>query len=159
MLNERPGRTLADGPRRGSELKWIAEGDSGAGLPAPLVSRHRFHERVAWVVAAVFALACLALAIGFLRRAQEPARVLRSSLLPPPGSSFLPYNFAIAPDGSRLGFVALGPDGKTALWVRGLSSSNAQQLTGTEGATFPSGHPIASMLPSLRKGDSKPSIL
>ncbi len=119
------------------ELKWIAEGDSGAGLPAPLVSRHRFHERVAWVVAAVFALACLALAIGFLRRAQEPARVLRSSLLPPPGSSFLPYNFAIAPDGSRLGFVALGPDGKTALWVRGLSSSNAQQLTGTEGATFP----------------------
>jgi serine/threonine protein kinase len=107
------------------ELKWIAEADSSTGMPAPVVSRHKFRERLAWVVAAVFALACLGLALGFLPRAQQPARVVRSSLLPPPGSSFLPYNFAIA------------PDGKTALWVRGLSSPNAQQLAGTEGATFP----------------------
>jgi Tol biopolymer transport system component len=49
----------------------------------------------------------------------------------------LPYNFAIAPDGSRVAFVALGPDGLTSLWVRGLSSPNAQQLTSTQGATFP----------------------
>jgi serine/threonine protein kinase/Tol biopolymer transport system component len=119
------------------ELKWIAEGDSGAGLPAPAASRHKLRERLAWVVAAVLALGCLALIWGFLSRTPQPVRVLRSSLLPPPGSSFLPYNFAIAPDGSRLAFVALGPDGKTALWVRALSSSNAQQFEGTEGATFP----------------------
>jgi Tol biopolymer transport system component len=64
-------------------------------------------------------------------------RQVRSSVLPPSGSSFLPYNFAISPDGGKLAFVALGPEGKTALWVRALSTSSAQQLTGTEGAVGP----------------------
>jgi eukaryotic-like serine/threonine-protein kinase len=121
----------------GRELKWIAEGHSSAGLLAPAVSRHRLREQLGWIVAAVLALGCLALTWGFLSRTPQPPRVLRSSVLPPPGSSFLPYNFAIAPDGSRLAFVALGPDGRTALWVRALSFPNAQQLAGTEGATFP----------------------
>jgi len=57
--------------------------------------------------------------------------------LAPSGSSFLPYNFVISPDGGKLAFVALGPEGKTALWVRALSTSSAQQLTGTEGANDP----------------------
>jgi len=71
-------------------------------------------------------------------RHQTPApRALRAALLPPAGASFLPYNFSISPDGSRLAFVALGADGQTALWIRGLSSANAQQLAGTEGATYP----------------------
>jgi eukaryotic-like serine/threonine-protein kinase len=121
----------------GRELKWIAEGQSGTGLPAPAVSRQGLRERLGWIVAVVLALGCLALTWGLLSRTSQPARALRSSLLPPPGSSFLPYNFAIAPDGSRLAFVALGPDGRTALWVRALSFPNAQQLAGTEGATFP----------------------
>lgn len=121
----------------GLELKWIAEVDSVTGIPAQVVSRQKFRERLAWAVAAAVAIACVALSISFVRRVPQPTRVLRSSLLPPQGSSFLPYNFAIAPDGSRLAFVALGPDGKTTLWVRGLSSPNAQQLTGTEGVTYP----------------------
>jgi eukaryotic-like serine/threonine-protein kinase len=58
-------------------------------------------------------------------------------LLPPLNSSFLPYNFAVSPDGRHLAFVGLGPDGKTTLWVRALSGSGAQQLNGTEGASSP----------------------
>lgn len=120
-----------------AELEWIGEADSGSGMPAQVVRKDDFRKHLGWVVASVFLLACVALAIAFLGRTKQHAGMVRSSLLPPTGSSFLPYNFAIAPDGSRLAFVALGSDGKTALWVRGLSSPNSQQLTGTEGAAFP----------------------
>jgi Tol biopolymer transport system component len=58
-------------------------------------------------------------------------------LLPPPNFSFAPYNFAVSPDGTRLAFAAVGPDGKDTLWVRALSASGAQQLNGTESAAFP----------------------
>jgi eukaryotic-like serine/threonine-protein kinase len=121
----------------GLELRWISEIDSTLGAPTQSVRRRHWRERLAWAVAAAMALVCLALAVGFLRRAPQSPQLLRTSVLPPTGSSFLPYNFAIAPNSSRLAFVALGPDGKTALWVRGLSSPDSQQLSGTEGALYP----------------------
>ena len=84
------------------ELQWIAEAGSQAG-------------------------------IADSRRPASPAEpLLRSSLLPPPNFSFAPYNFALSPDGTRLAFVAVGPDGKDTLWVRALSATGAQQLNGTE---------------------------
>src|SRR6266542_1810251 len=43
-------------------LKWIAEGGSQAGVPAPLVARRRSRERLAWGVAAVLAAATIGLA-------------------------------------------------------------------------------------------------
>jgi len=119
------------------ELKWIPEAGLVTGMAAQVASRPRFRERLACAMAAGFAIACVTMAVWFLRRETPPVQVLRSSLLPPSGSSFLPYNFALAPDGSRVAFVAVGPDGGTNLWVRGLSSPNAQELTNTEGATYP----------------------
>jgi len=117
------------------QLEWLLESGSGAGIPVAATVRSRMREYLGWAVATL--LVALLLALGYYRRpAPQPAPV-RSSLLPPPNTAFLPYNFAISPDGSRLAFVALGPDGKTTLWVRGLSSSSAQQLTGTEGASYP----------------------
>ncbi|WP_035356077.1 winged helix-turn-helix domain-containing protein [Edaphobacter aggregans] len=117
------------------ELKWIS-GEVGltkASEPAP-----RRRERFAWGVAAL----CIALLtwLGVAHwRSIQPAesRHLRLSLLPPPSTSFVPYNFAIAPDGRRLAFAAAAQDGGTALWIRSLAAGAAQQLTGTEGATYP----------------------
>jgi eukaryotic-like serine/threonine-protein kinase len=119
------------------ELKWIDEIRTSGRSDAGVDLQRKRETRIAWAIAGVLALGLLWLAIVHLRRDLRPGPLLRASLLPPSGTSFLPYNFALAPDGSRLAFVALGAGGRTALWVRALSSRNAQQLTGTEGATYP----------------------
>jgi eukaryotic-like serine/threonine-protein kinase len=119
------------------ELRWVSEAASAGSASPSTATPFKFRERLAWIVAAALALVCLAMGIGLKRPVQLHEQVLRSSLLAPPGTSFLPYNFAIAPNGSRVAFVALGSDGLTSLWIRGLSSANAQQLSGTQGAIFP----------------------
>ena len=117
------------------ELTWIAE-ESRISKAPDAVPRRR--EKFAWGLAAL----CIALLMWFgfaqLRSTRQPERQqLRLSLLPPQFTSFVPYNFAISPDGRRLAFVAAAPDGGTALWIRSLASGTAQQLTGTKGAMYP----------------------
>jgi serine/threonine protein kinase len=121
------------------ELKWISGelGITQASEPAP---RHRgkLGERLAWGVAALCIALLTWLGVAHWRSLQSAeSRHLRLSLLPPPSTSFVPNNFAISPDGRRLAFVAAALDGGTALWIRSLAAGAAQQLTGTEGATFP----------------------
>lgn len=97
---------------------------------------------------AVFAAACvLFFFLGWLvnRRPSGPgaasgqvlSQPIRSSILPPPNWSFEHSSFSISPDGTRLAFVAFGPDGNDKLWVRALSAPNAQRINGTEGALLP----------------------
>ncbi len=121
------------------ELKWISEEVrlTQASEPAPRL-RQKVWERVAWGVAAV-CIAILAWLSVAHWRTRQPAETphLRLSLLPPESTSFVPYNFAISPDGRRLAFVAAAQDGGTALWIRSLAAGAAQQLTGTEGAAYP----------------------
>lgn len=63
--------------------------------------------------------------------------VVRSSLLPPPGTSFVPHSMALSPDGSHLAFVADSEDGSPSLWIRAMSATTARALAGTQGARFP----------------------
>jgi DNA-binding winged helix-turn-helix (wHTH) protein len=79
-------------------------------------------------------IACLALI--YSRRPANNEQLLRSSLLPPPNTLFLPYNFALSPDGTHLAFVAVG-SGKNLLWIRALSAVDAYALDDTDGARFP----------------------
>jgi eukaryotic-like serine/threonine-protein kinase len=121
------------------ELKWISGelGITKASEPAP---RHRgkLGERLAWGVAALCIALLTWLGVAHWRSIQSAeSRHLHLSLLPPPSTSFDPYNFAISPDGRRLAFVAAARDGGTALWIRSLAAGAAQQLTGTEGAMYP----------------------
>jgi serine/threonine protein kinase len=100
-------------------------------------SKPRAPERLAW--AAALLLVAILAGYGLLRSGTDsvPEPMVRSSLMPPPGLSFVPENFAISPDGSRLAFVAVGASGQSTLWVRSLSASSAQELRGAEGATYP----------------------
>ncbi|MGI8785733.1 MAG: protein kinase domain-containing protein [Acidobacteriota bacterium] len=122
----------------GLQLQWIAGGGSQPDVPFPSATRRRFSPRVAWVLAAICFLAAVALAATLIFRAPlPPVQLMRSSLPPPAGTSFVSRNFSVSPDGSRLAFVATRPDAKNTLWVRSLSASSAQQLNGTDGAMFP----------------------
>jgi len=91
-------------------------------------------ETVGWCLAALFLVVSIWLALLRSSSHGKTASELRVSLLPPPQTSFLPYSFAISPDGARLAFVALDGDGNSQLWIRALSAGTAQRLDGTEGA-------------------------
>jgi Tol biopolymer transport system component/predicted Ser/Thr protein kinase len=125
------------------ELKWVAEGGSAAGLPAPVVARRKSREKLAWVLVALFAVAALVAAFVSMRlwRTAGETRTVRASVLPPPKSSFrffgLSGAMALSPDGRFLAYVASIPEGKRILWVRPLDSVTEQALSGTEDATFP----------------------
>jgi eukaryotic-like serine/threonine-protein kinase len=71
---------------------------------------------------------------GPVRRTAGP---LRASILPPRNHWFTPNDFQVSPDGTRLAFVAAGPDGKSPLWVSSMVSSQAHEIPGTDGATSP----------------------
>lgn len=104
---------------------------------APLRRGIRARETLALGTVLVLLVACVLLALSKRRDAAPPSAVLRTAVTPPANASFLPYSFAISPDGSRLVFAAVDRAGKTALWIRALSASSAQRLEGTEDATFP----------------------
>jgi len=125
------------------ELKWISEGGSQTGVVAPVVSRSRCRERLAWVVAALLLLAVAALSALLLsRRPATAATVIRASILPPEGAEFVSTwidagPVEISPDGERIVFTARKGESPNLLWVRKLSEPNARPLAGTEGAQRP----------------------
>ncbi len=93
--------------------------------------------RLAWVAAAAL-LAAAGLAVPAVRHLREappdaPPET-RVDLVTPAGGDAL--SFALSPDGRQLVFVASG-DGASRLWLRSLSTTTAQPLAGTEGATYP----------------------
>ncbi len=132
------------------ELKWIAESGSQTGLPAPVAATRKSplgDARLAWILAAVFFLAVLALGyFAFSRPAPQQAHAVRFTLFPPEKWSLAGTGAVttgatapviISPDGQQIAFVAVSEEGKTLLWVRSLDTLTAQSFAGTEGASAP----------------------
>jgi Tol biopolymer transport system component/predicted Ser/Thr protein kinase len=121
------------------ELKWVAEGGAAAGLPAPLVSKRRNRERIAWAVAAALALIAAAAIAGYARRAPKPPEAVRASILPQQGTIFDPIDGPVAasPDGRQVAFTAKDADGRGSVWVRSLGSLESRKLEGTNDAYDP----------------------
>jgi Tol biopolymer transport system component len=116
------------------QLSWLAEGGSQVGLPAPVAQHRRNRERLAWGVAAALALAAAALAVGFVRRAPEPPRVVRFDVAQPAALT-LAGAPKVSPDGRTIAFVGTDPKGTTQIWLRALDDLQARPLAGTEGVT------------------------
>ena len=108
------------------QLEWIRE---GVGQEARAV-RASWRQVTAWALG----LGSLALLAGLLvgrGRPPEAGQTTRTSVLPPAGVSFAPFHFALSPDGTRLAFVGIGPDGQSSLWFRSLDAPGAQEIKET----------------------------
>ena len=150
------------------ELKWIAEGGSQTGMPAPISASRKSalgDGRLAWIVAAVFFLAASALGyFVYSRPAPQQAHAVRFTLFPPDKWSLAGTGAVttgatapvmISPDGQRVAFVAISGEGKSLLWVRSLDTLTAQSFAGTEGASAPFWSPDSRSLAFFAGGKLK----
>ena len=99
-------------------------------------TRSTWLGRIALAVAALFLVTTVILSALYFRRVEPQSPAMRFSLAPPEKINFAEAS-AISPDGQQVAFVGVNASGVTSLWVRPLSSVDARQLTGTEGAAFP----------------------
>jgi eukaryotic-like serine/threonine-protein kinase len=125
-----------------SELQWISEAGSQAGVASAVTIRRKTREKLAWTIAALAITAAVVLgAIHFLE--PEPdVRTIQADILPVPGSSFVLAGEAagtitISPDGRFVTWLGRGEDGKRLLWLRPLNSRQARPIPGTENARYP----------------------
>jgi eukaryotic-like serine/threonine-protein kinase len=124
------------------QLKWIAEGGSQAGVPAPLAMQRKTRERMLWAASALLLVLSLVLAVIHFGQAKVPRQTIHA-FIPPPEKSVFAFlgdhtgPLMISPDGTRLVFAALGPDGKQMLWLRPLDASSSRPLPGTDDASYP----------------------
>jgi Tol biopolymer transport system component len=125
-----------------SELSWIAQAGSQAGIAAPVVASRRRKDRLGWGVAGALVGAILAAAAtwGVLRSRSAVSRPVTRVAVPiPAGDIFITDNYlslAISPDGRRVVYVGRRAD-KRHLFLRSLDAAEAAPIAGTEGAYSP----------------------
>jgi eukaryotic-like serine/threonine-protein kinase len=143
------------------ELRWIAEGGSQAGVPAPIVSQRKVRERLAWAAVAALAIAAVIAAVGWWHSARTaPAHpFMRFTAELPPGvriNRFRGSQLAISPDGTR---IVVGdqsaPTGEWHLAIRWLDQSQFAPLSGTDRAVMPFFSPDSQWLAFFADGKLK----
>ena len=138
------------------QLQWI-----GAKRTAELLPEvERKSPRVAWIAAGVLGLLAIFAGTAYLRLANRPSAVVRSSILSPPGTVFVTQGNdagspVLAPDGTRVAFTARDDKGKVLLYVRALNSITAKPLAGTDGAIYPFWSPDSRTLGFFADGKLK----
>jgi len=117
-------------------LQWMMDHPLSSGR-----SHGRWQQRA---LLGAFAIALLLVPLVLVKlwsRWREPrAAVVRSAILPPEGSHFRFEDHgavALSPDGTRLAFAAVRPDGTSLLWIRDLADGSITSMEGTDGAFRP----------------------
>jgi len=138
------------------ELKWVAEGGSAAGLPAPVVAKRRNRERLWMAATAVLLVAVALLTARGLQSSAAPTRAVRLSIAQPADATYESFHsMAVSPDGQRIAFVGVTADDKRSLWVRNLENVQPRALAGTEGAEGPFWSPDSHFLGFFADGKLK----
>jgi Tol biopolymer transport system component len=113
------------------ELKWIGEGSAGA-IPSIVAGGRKRSEMLPWGIA-VLAVALGALAVLLSRRSPAPEELMRFTIMPPSGQSFLGFA-ELSPDARRIAFLLQDEGGRNSIAVRSLDSLEMRRLPGTEDA-------------------------
>ena len=140
-----------------SQLEWIAEAGSKAGIAAPVLRRRKNRERLAWALHPLTALAAVALTWGVIEWRKEPPQLILTSVTAPSKTNFLFLHGSphVSPDNTRLAYVAQPENGRRMLWVRPLHGVAAQPLAGTEEAMHPFWSPDSAHLGFFAAGKLK----
>ncbi len=119
------------------QLKWIAEAAPSEEAAPRKAKTLSTRERRAWL-AGVLALLGI-LAATYLRRPAPAGHPIWSYIIAPEHTAFSYFAgpVTVSPNGRKLAFVATTSQGKETIWVRSLDSPDAQELQGTEGASYP----------------------
>ena len=141
-------------------LRWVADAE----VNAPTIALPSSRRRASFALGAI-ALTALGLAVAFAwwRPAlpTTPRGPVRLAVVPPAGTVFTPRDisghaqFALAPDGSRIAFVAAPRGEHPRLWVRSLASGAASPLPGTEEANGPFWSPDGDAIAFFARGKLK----
>jgi DNA-binding winged helix-turn-helix (wHTH) protein len=101
-----------------------SKGNDRTQLEAPPPKRVATWKKPVWkmIIGLGLVVLLVAVAVRYPRNPRPAGNLVRASLLPPPGSSFVPYNFALSPDGTRLAFAAETASAKRSMWIRSLSA-------------------------------------
>jgi Tol biopolymer transport system component len=132
-------RCLAQDPDdRWQSARDVAKELLWAGENQPVLTAERTRgAQVPWLIAGFAMLLSLGLASLYFRGVRQVTsneRSMRFQVLPPENLGLTVYAMpSVSPDGERLTFGGVGPDGKMRLWVRPLSSLAAEVVPGTEG--------------------------
>ena len=116
-----------------SELEWIAEAGSEAGMSAPAAAKRRSRERMWQLVAglaAVLLVASLAWIAFHPRTEAAPPAMVEFQISVPDKLNFTQYDPpVVSPDGQRIAFTALDSvSGIQRLFVRPLNAATATEI-------------------------------
>jgi eukaryotic-like serine/threonine-protein kinase len=142
------------------QLKWIAEGGSQAGVPAPVAARRRLSQNLAWSVAGVLAIALAVVSFQHFREKPPVAAAPVRFSIPAPEDAALSPILNLSPDGRKLAFLA-GDD----LWVHFLESGESHPLTPADGSPFWSpdsrwiGYPIGNKVKKIEATGGPPQTV
>jgi eukaryotic-like serine/threonine-protein kinase len=102
---------------------------------SPTAASRQAAKRLRWGLAGLglAALALLAIAVAHLREtAPEPAAIRFQIPLPEKSQVGSGSRLALSPDGRRLAFSSIGPDGGRVIWVRALDSFESRLVARAE---------------------------
>jgi Tol biopolymer transport system component len=118
-----------------SELEWISETGSEAGMPAPVAAKRRSRDRMAWLatgVAAVLLVGAIGwIAVHLRNEAAPPAMVRFQVSVPDKMNTSYGEGLVISPDGQRIAFTAFTAGisaNQVKLFVRPLNALNATEI-------------------------------
>jgi Tol biopolymer transport system component/predicted Ser/Thr protein kinase len=140
------------------ELRWLSEAGSQAGVATSLTLRRKTREKLAWALAAIFAVLAIAFAAAWMLRKPAEPEAFRGTIEPPPATALIPYDYlgiALSPDGRRLAFAANLDSGGQQIWIRDLSSTTATPVPETDGGMYPFWSPDGRHLGFFAQGKLK----
>jgi len=135
-----------------SEMKWIAESGSQAGVPLSVPARRKRWERASWLLTATFFLLAIALGAAWWQANNwHPHPMYFHTSVP-----FAANDLALSPDGRTLAIVAYSSQANNyVLWTYEVGGRRTSSLEGTQGASFPFWSPDSKFIGFFADGKLK----